>query len=78
LSKQPKTLRLLQALSALLWISYGLIIEAMPVIAANVTVAALAIYTSRRQRVERKRKVPKEKGVRRNRCKKLDASAPVK
>jgi len=53
--KQPRTLRLLQALSALLWISYGLIIAAMPVVAANVTVAALAIYTSRRQRVERTR-----------------------
>jgi hypothetical protein len=50
--KQPKTLRRLQALSALMWISYGLIIQAMPVVAANVTVAALAIYTSRRQRVE--------------------------
>ena len=48
--KQPKTLRRLQALSALLWISYGLIIQAMPVVAANVTVAFLAIYTSSRQK----------------------------
>lgn len=46
--KQAKTLRLLQALSALLWISYGLIIQAMPVVAANVTVAFLAIYTSKK------------------------------
>ena len=54
--KQPRTLRLLQALSASLWISYGLIIGALPVVAANVAVAALAIYTSRRQRDESKRK----------------------
>jgi len=46
--KQAKTLRLLQALSALMWISYGLIIQAMPVVAANVTVAILAIYTSKK------------------------------
>ena len=46
--KQAKTLRLLQALSALIWISYGLIIQAMPVVAANVTVAILAIYTSKK------------------------------
>jgi Bacterial inner membrane protein len=50
--KQPKTLRRLQALSALIWISYGLIIQAMPVVAANATVAVLAIYTSMRRRVE--------------------------
>jgi len=47
--KQAKTLRRLQALSALMWISYGLIIQAMPVVAANLTVALLAIYTSRRE-----------------------------
>ena len=46
--KQAKTLRLLQALSALMWISYGLIIQAMPVVAANLTVAILAIYTSKK------------------------------
>jgi len=46
--KQAKTLRLLQALSALMWISYGLIIQAMPVVAANVTVAILAIYTTKK------------------------------
>jgi hypothetical protein len=52
--KHSKTLRRLQALSALMWISYGLIIQAMPVVAANLTVAALAIYTSRRESVEEK------------------------
>jgi hypothetical protein len=50
--KQPATLRRLQALAALMWIGYGLIIEAAPVVAANSVVAVLAIYSSRRQRIE--------------------------
>jgi hypothetical protein len=50
--KQPATLRRLQALAALMWISYGLIIEAAPVVVANVAVAVSAIYSSRRQRAE--------------------------
>jgi hypothetical protein len=52
--KQAATLRRLQALAALMWIGYGLIIEAAPVVAANSVVAALAIYSSRKQRGERK------------------------
>ena len=54
--KQPATLRRLQALAALLWISYGLLIKAAPVVAANVAVAVSAIYSSRRQRAESARK----------------------
>jgi hypothetical protein len=50
--KQPAALRRLQALAALMWICYGLIIEAAPVVAANFVVAALAFYSSRRQRSE--------------------------
>jgi hypothetical protein len=50
--KQPATLRRLQALAALMWICYGLIIEAAPVVAANSVVAALAFYSARRQRSE--------------------------
>jgi hypothetical protein len=50
--KQAATLRRLQALAALMWIGYGLIIEAAPVVAANSVVAALAFYSSRRQRSE--------------------------
>ncbi|MBK9316981.1 MAG: YgjV family protein [Acidobacteria bacterium] len=41
--KQPRTLRLVQALAALLWISYGVIIGALPIIVANIVVAGLAI-----------------------------------
>jgi hypothetical protein len=52
--KQAATLRRLQALAALMWIGYGLIIEAAPVVAANSVVAALAIYSSRKQRGARK------------------------
>jgi len=36
----------LQALAATLWIAYGLVIKAPPVVAANVVVAALALYSS--------------------------------
>jgi hypothetical protein len=49
LCRQPVALRRLQALAALLWISYGLLIKALPVVAANVVVAVLALYSSRRQ-----------------------------
>jgi hypothetical protein len=58
--KQPATLRRLQALAALMWICYGLIIEAAPVVAANSVVAALAFYSSRRQRAEGARNGPSE------------------
>lgn len=50
--KQPATLRRLQALAALLWIGYGLLIKAGPVVAANVAVAVSAIYSSRQIRAE--------------------------
>ena len=45
-SKKPATLRLIQAGAALLWISYGLLIHAMPVVVANVIVALAALYTT--------------------------------
>jgi uncharacterized protein with PQ loop repeat len=38
-----------QALAALLWIGYGVIIHALPVIVANVVVAAVATYSSLRR-----------------------------
>ncbi len=40
--KRPVTLRGLQALAALLWIGYGIIINAPPVIVANLVVAVMA------------------------------------
>lgn len=43
LFKEPKALRGIQAAAALLWVAYGLIIHAAPVIVANVVVASVAL-----------------------------------
>ncbi|MCI0525246.1 MAG: YgjV family protein [Acidobacteria bacterium] len=43
---RPAALRRVQALAALLWIGYGVIIKAPPVIVANVVVAAMAVISS--------------------------------
>jgi len=45
-SNHPATLRRIQALAALLWMSYGVLIHAVPIIVANVIVAALAVFSS--------------------------------
>ena len=47
--REPKTLRWIQALAALLWIAYGVSIHARPVIVANVIVATAAVYSSFRK-----------------------------
>jgi hypothetical protein len=44
--RQPKTLRMVQALAAVTWVAYGILIGAMPVIVANIIVALAAIYSS--------------------------------
>jgi hypothetical protein len=44
--KKPATLRLVQAGAAILWITYGVLIHAMPVVAANVIVALAALYSA--------------------------------
>jgi hypothetical protein len=44
--KDPKALRRIQALAASLWVAYGLMIHATPVVVANLLVAAIAIYSS--------------------------------
>jgi hypothetical protein len=41
--RKPSALRVVQALAALLWIGYGVMIQAAPVIVANVVVAAMAL-----------------------------------
>jgi hypothetical protein len=46
LCKQPASLRRVQAAAASLWVVYGLIIHAYPVIVANVVVAAMAMLSS--------------------------------
>lgn len=48
--KRPETLRKIQAAAAILWIAYGVIIHALPVIAANLVVAAMALVSSLRTR----------------------------
>jgi hypothetical protein len=46
--KQPLALRKVQAGAALLWVVYGLIIHALPVVAANLVVAAVAAWSALR------------------------------
>ena len=56
-SKQPATLRRIQALAALLWMTYGVMIHAMPVIVANVVVASMALVSSFRQALRQSKTV---------------------
>lgn len=44
--KEPATLRRLQAAAAMLWIAYGVLLGAAPVVVANVIVASLALWSS--------------------------------
>lgn len=46
LFKDPMALRRIQALAASLWVAYGVIIHATPVVVANLLVAGIAIYSS--------------------------------
>lgn len=48
-SKQPTTLRRVQGLAACMWAVYGALIGALPVIAANLLVASIAIWSSFRR-----------------------------
>lgn len=50
LFQQPAALRRVQAVAACLWIAYGLAIRSLPVVCANVIVAAAALYSSFRSR----------------------------
>ena len=43
--RRPAMLRRIQAAAACLWIVYGLAIHALPVVIANVIVAAAALYS---------------------------------
>jgi len=48
-AKGPIGLRRIQGVAALLWALYGVLIHALPVIVANVLVAAAAVATSFRR-----------------------------
>ena len=52
LVKRPTHLRLLQASAAALWVVYGLLLHAAPVVVANVVVASLALLSLRRAALE--------------------------
>lgn len=46
LCKDPMTLRRVQAFAACLWVVYGIILHATPIVVANLLVAGIAIYSS--------------------------------
>ncbi len=48
--REPRLLRLVQALAALLWLGYGILIKAPPVIVANLVVATLAFASTLKKR----------------------------
>jgi hypothetical protein len=45
LFKRPSALRKVQALAAALWVCYGVVIHAMPVVVANLAVAGMALWS---------------------------------
>ena len=48
--RQPVMLRRIQAGAALLWVIYGVAIDAVPVVVANLIIAGAALYSSFAQR----------------------------
>jgi hypothetical protein len=46
LCKRPAMLRRVQAAAAVLWVVYGVLIHAFPVVVANIIVASLALFSS--------------------------------
>jgi hypothetical protein len=44
--RDPVLLRRVQALAASLWVAYGMVIHATPVVVANLLVAGIAVYSS--------------------------------
>ena len=46
LCRRPATLRRVQAVAAVLWVVYGVLIHALPVVVANAIVASVAFYSS--------------------------------
>ena len=47
--KTPRVLRRFQATAAILWVGYGIWMNALPIIVANLIVAALAMYSDWKQ-----------------------------
>jgi hypothetical protein len=52
--QRPETLRQVQMTGALMWVGYGVLIGAPPVVVANLLVLAAAAWTVTKQRAESK------------------------
>lgn len=50
--KDQQKLRLTQAAAALLWVGYGVLLHATPIIVANLLVAGVAAYSSLSRRLQ--------------------------
>lgn len=44
--RNPGKLRMVQAVGAVLWIGYGVLLDSWPIISANVLVTAVAVWTT--------------------------------
>jgi hypothetical protein len=53
--RQPRTLRLVQAGASSLWLGYGILLEAAPIIVSNLVVGGLAIGSTLRERRQQNR-----------------------
>jgi hypothetical protein len=61
--REPRALRLTQAAAALLWLAYGVVLQAAPVIVANVIVAGLALWSAWSEPPRATREEPGERPV---------------
>lgn len=59
---KPETLRRVQVLGALLWLAYGVLLPAPPVIVANLLVVAAATWTARRASIRSASATPPQEG----------------
>ena len=56
--KDQRRLRLVQAGAALVWAGYGAILHAVPIVVANLLVAAVAVYSSLNRPAQRQAAKP--------------------
>jgi hypothetical protein len=73
LCKEPAQLRRVQAVAAVLWLGYGIVIHAMPVIVANAVVALVALGSSWPRRAQKAVIVSESEGSLR-----LDSDPPLR
>jgi inner membrane protein len=52
--KDQRNLRRIQGLAAVLWVAYGTILHAIPIVVANLLVAGVALYSSTRSGAPKK------------------------